>query len=1370
MPLEADKVRNQLQAFDFNTLFTDSLGWQQPRNLPRETLTVDAMTAQITPVAELAGVVALEITAADGAIPGPEIRRAIHHKIAERHHENLIVFVNRERSQSLWRWEKRDGKKTFPREHHYFRGQPGDLFLAKISGMQVDIAELDEDGNIALVAARDKLRAALDIERVTKKFYEAFKDQRIAFTELIKGIESEKDRKWYASVLLNRLMFIWFLQAKGFLDDGDRLYLKTRLDDAPLRYGHDGYYREFLRPLFFNAFALPEEQRDSDTRERVGDIPYLNGTLFLPHAIEDRNPDIRVPDAAFANMYALFGKFSWSLNDRIGGDDDTIDPDVLGYIFEKYINQKAFGAYYTRPEITDYLCEQTIQRVILDKVNPVVNLTNPAAWPDGVPARAYDSLPELLLNLTPELARLLLKQTLPQLSLLDPACGSGAFLVAAMKTMMNVYGAIVGWIRTHHDSELSGLLQTWEAEHRSLEYYLKRKIITENLYGVDIMPESIEIARLRLYIALVSSAQEKSQLEPLPNIDFNLMAGNSLIGLRRVTDAISSKKPEQRTLFDGQYAEIVAETNRKVKLYRDSREFRANLHDLRDEIAVLKKTTCGELNRILLDEFGALGIKFEAAAWDAAKNAEGKPTKRALTVKDMEDLEPFHWGYEFDEVLNGRGGFDAIITNPPWEVFQTSDKEFFREYDKLITAKKMRIEDLMERKEELLKDDEIRAAWLAYMSRFPHVSAYLKSAKQYENQLSVVNGKKAASKINLYSYFTEQCYNLLKPGAQCGIVLPSGLYTDLGTKQLREMLFANAEISGLFCFENSKAIFEGVHRSFKFIVLTFGKGGHTVTFPAAFMRHEVAELALFPRHGALPISVELVRRLSPDSLSVMEFKTPLDVTIAEKMLRFPLLGERRTDTWNLVLTQEFNMTSDSKLFKTSPAFSRLPLYEGKVIHQFTHEWGKPKYWIDEKEARKAIAGREGDKGQILNYQRYRIGYREIAASTNERTLICTILPQGVFANHKLHLSRNEMPADVMLYICAVLNSFVFDTMIRQRVSTGITMSVFYQLAMPRLMQNDAGFRPLVERAARLVCTTPEFDELAREIGLTAHPHPPAPLPDSRTSSQGEGSHSATFSPLPVSEANASGRGAGGEGAPPARYGAVAPDERARLRAEIDARVALLYGLTEAEFRHILASFPLVPEGVRGAALSAYCALEAATPSPHADPLAANTAALMEAGESETVEFKRTLEYVDEAEMQAGGKPLSARPDVMKAVLHSSLKTIAAFLNGAGGTLLLGVHDSGHAVGLAPDLSLLKKPTPDAFELRLRDIIAKRFAPHPLGAITVRFPVVAGQRVCRVDVEPDGAIYHLDEKIYVRDGNRTIELTGAALTHWIQTRG
>ncbi len=589
----------------------------------------------------------------------------------------------------------------------------------------------------------------------------------------------------------------------------------------------------------------------------MGRIKYLNGGLFLPHTVEQKYPKIAVPDKAFENLLALFARYSWNLNDTPGGADNEINPDVLGYIFEKYINQKAFGAYYTRTEITEYLCERTIHRLVLDAVNSpgIPNISKP---------RRYDSVADLLLDLDAPLCRVLLNEVLPNLKLLDPACGSAAFLVAAMKTLIDLYSAVVGKIKFLNDRPLSNWLADTERKHHSINYFIKKSIITDNLFGVDIMEEATEIARLRLFLALVASAATVDDLEPLPNIDFNILPGNSLIGLMQVDAAAFKKHNAQGNLFRKSYKEILEEKNRLIETYRHTATYAEDLSGLRDSIQKKKREALGTLDEILQADFERLGIKFEQATWDPKKNAEGRPVKRPLTLDDIDRLRPFHWGYEFDQVFSEHGGFDAIITNPPWEVFQTDEKEFWQEHIPEIRKKALRIEDWKKQFGKLMREPELRDRWLEYASSFPHCSQYFKSAHQYANQIAKdADGRQIATKINLFKLFLEQCYNLLRSGGQCGIVIPSGIYTDLGAKQLRQMLFEKTQITGLFCIENRKEVFENVHSSFKFVVLTFAKTGRTESFRAAFMRRDVAELDRFPDQGAIEIPVELCAQSFP---------------------------------------------------------------------------------------------------------------------------------------------------------------------------------------------------------------------------------------------------------------------------------------------------------------------------------------------------------------------------------------------------------------------------------------------------------------------------------------------------------------------------
>ena len=1201
--LDFPAFEKHLKAFDFTALFVNVLGWNHVPNAKAWAQDhVGEESSQLhyayRMVAELGGVVAMQICL-DGW-PDEAQRLRIWKHVSKNYAENLLIFTDQQEQprQSQWYWVKRDkhpdtGKpKLTPRKHDYFRGQPVDLFASKLQAMVVELSELDGQGRISVLEAAKRIASALDVDKTTKKFFTAYQQQHLDLLANIEGIDDERDKRWYASVLLNRLMFVWFMQKKGFLATTiakpfkpDYDYLQNQLktcqkEDASK--GKNRFFGEFLNALFFEAFAKAEIDRSPIAVKLTGQIPYLNGGLFLHHKLEldaDHVPRVgktlKVADVAFEGIFNLFASFTWHLDDTPGGNTDEINPDVLGYIFEKYINQKAFGAYYTRPEITGYLAERSIHQMILERTR------EPAIPELGIKEVNFATVSDMLAHMDARTALKLVNEVLPSISILDPACGSGAFLVAALKTLINVYYAVVGRAELGASTELQDWLRHIQKDHASVGYYIKRRIVTDNLYGVDIMEEAAEIAKLRLFLAMVSSVRRVEDLEPLPNIDFNILAGNSLVGLTRVDEQEFSGK--QHGLFAKPFSTLLVEKNRLMDSYRNATDMGlkgASLRELRDEIDAQILETNETLNDLLVDNFLSLGVKYEQATWDDNKKALGKPVKRVVSRADIAAQTPFHWGYVFDHIIHKRGGFDIVLANPPWEVFQTDEKEFFATQDAKIKKKSLRIEDWKLQFDSLMLQLDTREAWLEYCSRFPHITKYFKTADEYSHSGS-------SGKLNLYLLFLERSFHLLRPGGHCGIVIPSGIYTDLGAKGLRNLLFEQTKIEGLFCFENRKEIFEGVHRSFKFVVLTFEKSATprlhaqgeqhnhkracappndllapqatadkatgTLRFPAAFMRHNVEELPRFPEEGALWLDVELIKRLSPDSHSVMEFKGTADIAIAEKLLKFPLLGERIEGAWCLKLSQEFNMTTDSYLFKTEPAAGRLPLYEGKMIWQFDAKYATPRYWVEENHARQVAIGKASDQGQLLGYQNYRLGVRSIGRSTDTRSLIAGPIPKNCFCGHSLLVSNiTASDPSVVVFLQGLLNSFIFDYWIRMTVSANLSMFYIMQVPVPRLTASDPRFAPIVNRAAKLVCTSPEFDDLAKAVGLNP--------------------------------STSSGRTGNAERAV---YGVTDPAERAKLRAELDGLVAHLYGLTETEFAHILVTFPLVPQDVRDAALVAY---------------------------------------------------------------------------------------------------------------------------------------------------------------------------------------
>ncbi len=211
-------------------------------------------------------------------------------------------------------------------------------------------------------------------DRVTKSFYREFQKHHKDFVTEVEGIPTVENRRWYVSVLLNRLMFIYFIQRKRFLD-GDPNYLRNRLHSVREQFGEDrfyAFYREFLLPLFHEGLGSPStDYSGTEAGNLIGTVPYVNGGIFEPHSLE-KIYRIEVPDKAFESLFGFFDDWRWHLDERPTGESNEINPDILGFIFEQYINfteagQKEKGAYYTKPDVTGYMASSTILPVLANR-------------------------------------------------------------------------------------------------------------------------------------------------------------------------------------------------------------------------------------------------------------------------------------------------------------------------------------------------------------------------------------------------------------------------------------------------------------------------------------------------------------------------------------------------------------------------------------------------------------------------------------------------------------------------------------------------------------------------------------------------------------------------------------------------------------------------------------------------------------------------------------------------------------------------------------------------------------------------------------------------------------------------------------------
>ena len=774
MPPHVDELRPHLQSFDLRHLFVEGLGWNHHHGQAVH-LTVDGHGYALQPLTEKAGfVVYLCEPNADGAVPPYPVRRKIEHQIAKLAYEHLIVFVDEAKTTQLWQWVKREvGKPVACREHPFHVGQGGDPILQRLRTLAV---ALDEEEGLTIGAVASRVRQAMDVERLTKRFYERFKKELAAFQGFIDGIAAQGDKEWYASLMLNRMMFVYFVQKQGFLDS-DPDYLRNRLSMVSASSGNGNgrfhqFYRLFLLRLFHEGLGQPEAQRAPDLAALLGKVPFLNGGLFEVHDLEHNNPEISIPDEAFDRLFAFFDGYRWHLDECPDREDNEINPDVLGYIFEKYVNQKQMGAYYTKEDITGYISRNTVIPFLFDaarKECPVAFQPGSGLWrqlqddpdryiypavghgvawkcsPDADPERQdhENELPDeiaagvddaslrdawnnpapeayalptetwrevvarrqryvhvrtklvsgvihdindlITLNLDIErFAKDVIVQSegpdllrgfwhaMRDVSVLDPTCGSGAFLFAALTVLEPLYSACLegmrGFLsdlkRSDRSSSPKALsdfrdVVTQMEKHSSERYFVLKSIVLNNLYGVDIMEEAVEICKLRLFLKLVAQLEHHEQIEPLPDIDFNIRSGNTLVGftsLYAVRQAMTVAPDGQyRALFDEDVATLTRIEERSGAASAAFNQFREHQTSLEGGVTANNKVELRRRLEILRDELDRhlateYGVNLRVAdAYDAWRTSH----------------QPFHWFVEFYGIMS-KGGFSVVIGNPPY--------------------------------------------------------------------------------------------------------------------------------------------------------------------------------------------------------------------------------------------------------------------------------------------------------------------------------------------------------------------------------------------------------------------------------------------------------------------------------------------------------------------------------------------------------------------------------------------------------------------------------------------------------------------------------------------------------------------------------
>ena len=847
---------------DFRELFISELGWNKwkvrAELLP---IAIDGTDYQFRTVADRNGLQVV-VTEVD-ELPKASLVRRIDAQLRKQAQDYIAIYMLRNKlGHHQWVIPVKNVDKRDLVSIEYESPEKADFLFSKMQDLEFDPVE-----RTTIVDVKAAVHSAFSVnsEKITKDFYAGFRKEHKAFAKFITGIDdelSEKDnrnKQWYASVILNRLMFCYFIQKKGFLNNNVN-YLREKLDWCRKERGEDRFFSTFYRGFLTRLFSdgLNKPTHNMEFQQQFGRIPYLNGGMFDSHKIEREYVEIDIADEAFNSLFSFFDKWQWHLDTRVTASGRDINPDVLGYIFEQYINDRAqMGAYYTKEDITEYIGRNTILPFLFNRVGKasksMEKLLAPGGWiwrklqqssdryiydavkqgytpdwreriPENISIGLDTTKPELLerrkdwntktpepfalpteiwretierlqrcenildkicngditsindfitynLDIRQFAADLINADDAPQsfiynfydalrsVTILDPTCGSGAFLFAAMNILEPLYYDCITRLESieRKSPDTQKALDEIKSKYRSnIHYFIYKSIILRNLYGVDIMAEATEIAKLRLFLKMVAVVDvqplaDNLGLDPLPDIDFNIRCGNTLVGYANAESIVKDHSGDIFAIhdFEENIAVEMDKVARTFKLFKHLQltqesehheEFVAAKYQLRDLLTSLNET----LNHHLYNA-----------------TASGIPYEEWLNAH-----QPFNWIAEFYDIIHGNGGFDVIIGNPPYV-----------EYNKKDRVTKKAVSDIYK----------------------------------------IVNYR-TESCGNLYAYVIERCYQLRNHSAYSGYIIPSASICTPRMTILCDLLQEGNLWSSIWD-ERPAKLFEGVDQQLSIHIL-----------------------------------------------------------------------------------------------------------------------------------------------------------------------------------------------------------------------------------------------------------------------------------------------------------------------------------------------------------------------------------------------------------------------------------------------------------------------------------------------------------------------------------------------------------------------
>ncbi|TEH00378.1 Eco57I restriction-modification methylase domain-containing protein [Pseudomonas aeruginosa] len=968
--------------------------------------------------------------------------------------------------------------------------------------------------------------------------------------------------------LIYRLIFVFTVEERGVLhpqeDSPDALaarrayaegYALARLRDFCLkrraRTRHDDQWQAIR--IVFRGLAQGESRLA---------LPALGG-LFAP----EQCPHLDIASLDNAHLLAALQHLRWAVVTQGKGSSLTpvdyrnMGPEELGSVYESLLElvpsidlpartfgfvgrteegstagnaRKLTGSYYTPDSLVQALIKSALEPVIEQRL--AANPANPTA-------------------------------ALLAIRVIDPACGSGHFLLAAARRLAEK----LAQLRSLEGGQ-EGAIQPQDYRHAL------REVVTHCIYGVDRNPMAIELARMALWLEGFEEGR------PLGFLDHHLQVGDALLGLtdlQVLEQGIAKDAFKPLSGDDKDVCKALAKTNaaalKNLEKKRTAHAFGQTELVQRHDNGLAALRALEALPEDNTEQIAAKAQAYEhylhsartgrlAQAADlllgayllpkTEDNALAIPTTATLYLTLLgnalpADLQPalaaarqicaearvLHWPLAFPQVF-AQGGFDCVLANPPWEVSQMGEEEFFATRAPHIAE---------------LAGDTRKKAIAALPETDPRLwDEFVKESQRIgaTNNFYRESGRfplTAIGKLNTYPLFAETILQIQAESGRAGFIVPTGIATDDSTKAYFGHITQNRRLVSLYDIENRDKLFPAVDSRMKFCLLTLGAAEQAEFVCFATQVSQLAD----PRRR-FTLAPEDFSLINPNTLTCPVFRSERDAELTKKLYRAaPILireaitaGSRiihpEENPWNITFSQGlFNMTSASHLFKNEPAPDRLPLYEAKLIHQFDHRWATytvdgnsrdvtatekaspdftvtPRYWVNRSE----VEARLNDK----DWQHiWLMGWRDICRATDERTVIASVVPLVGAGDTLLLMFPDTKHGARRACLLADQCSLVHDFVARQKIGgTHLKYHVKKQIVnLPPDRYTEADLAFIVPRVLELTYTAHDLAGWAQDLGYDGPPF------------------------------------------------AFDLDRRAILRAELDAYYAKLYGLTEEELRYIL---------------------------------------------------------------------------------------------------------------------------------------------------------------------------------------------------------